>query len=262
MKIAREIKEQSKVTSLDDFLASQEKSTNQNLIEPSSSVAHFQNIHRTRQISNPKLNISQSQNSIYKSDDEELRLEINRLQTALVEKFKGPQKQVSGSQFRTTVRERVHCDSCDNKEFLLKRAKESIRLLKHQLSQCDIEGKPLPSQRTNVFEQSLTIDETRIDDMTLRNSELENIVKHQAQTIAKLQQDLFDMCEHQAIKSKQSQQEYEALQNTCTDIRKKYNDREEKCLNLANQLDMKCGYVSLLEEQLQTLQNQQLSNLK
>ena len=64
-----------------------------------------------------------------------LKEEINHLQHALIDKFKGNQKLVSGAQFRSGGRDPGRCESCEIKEGLLKRSKEHIRSLKFQLQQ-------------------------------------------------------------------------------------------------------------------------------
>ena len=65
----------------------------------------------------------------------ELKDEISRLQHALVDKYRGQQKLVSGAQFRSTAKELSKCEKCDMKDHMIKKAKDQIRSLKFQLSQ-------------------------------------------------------------------------------------------------------------------------------
>lgn len=67
----------------------------------------------------------------------ELKDEISRLQHALVDKYRGQQKLVSGAQFRSTAKELSKCEKCDMKDHMIKKAKDQIRSLKFQLSQTE-----------------------------------------------------------------------------------------------------------------------------
>lgn len=67
----------------------------------------------------------------------ELKDEISRLQHALVDKYRGQQKLVSGAQFRSTAKELSKCEKCDVKDHMIKKAKDQIRSLKFQLSQTE-----------------------------------------------------------------------------------------------------------------------------
>jgi hypothetical protein len=137
-------KETEKVTTLEALLALQSNSHEQvsrtNRSAPQSSQMDHSHSHHTFPSSDPTPRRkfgSQSLPRMNETNPDHLIDEINHLQHALVDKFRGTQKLVSGSQFRSGFKDAVKCEQCEAKDHLLKKTKENVRSLKFQISRLE-----------------------------------------------------------------------------------------------------------------------------
>ena len=74
---------------------------------------------------------SEESQPIEEESTENLQQEINLLQHALINRFRGSQKSVSGCQFRVSGTQKFSkCENCDSRDKALIKAKETIRKLK------------------------------------------------------------------------------------------------------------------------------------
>jgi BMFP domain-containing protein YqiC len=260
MKIAREIKEQGKTTTLEEFLSGQENMTSQsNNIEPSSSMTHFQQIKKsTHRIPSRNMSLSRSSDKINSNtnnnpEDEHLKLEISRLQHALIETFKGPQKSVSGAQFRGVVRERVSCEQCDNKDHIIKRAKENIRSLKYQISQLEdrISGKPMTRSNIPDFNTVTTdLDDGRCEALEQQIKQLEATMNEQTNAKDSLQRELMKVTEQSVLTQKENHDIITQLQAKNSVLLVAMDEKDKHIAMLRTQLDMKSEYTQSLEDQI------------
>eukprot|EP01041_Mallomonas_annulata_P001969 gene1969-3826_t len=86
--------------------------------------------------------------SAYRSFSQE---EVNIPQTVPTERVRGTQKLVSGAGFRASIREQPKCEQCDILELSLHKSRETIRVLKLQISRLEDPYNPqLPPRRKST----------------------------------------------------------------------------------------------------------------
>jgi hypothetical protein len=269
--VAREIE---KVTSLETLLKQQQQqqqgarplksapATDTNISLPVSQSTG--NLESGRRLSGQKLTSSRSGDG-----SDALKDEITHLQSALVDKFRGNQKLVSGAQFRSVSRDPGRCESCESKENLLKKSKENIRSLKFQLRQ--LEDK-LGASTTKKFSrtgsenfdlgvQSLSagaFDELREANDTLRrtiieleqgNSLLNSMMMSERRGASDKEDTLL-----RAVATKD--EIIVALRAELVGAKRNEKEAIDALGSLKSQFQIKVDYANDLEEELATLRNE------
>ena len=270
MKSNRDIaKEIEKVTTLETLLQKQVEQTSRpprtapaTELATSSSMPSFYE-------SQTSLGSSRKMSGRKDSDPDILKQEISSLQHALADKYnKGNQKLVSGAQFRHVGRDPGRCESCENKDALLKKSKESIRSLKFQLRQMeDRLGASTTkkfSRTTSDFDlngsslQSAVVDELREENESLinklkeleqGNSLLNSMLSNERQQASgahnPLRQDL--MTQNETILS---------LRDEIMKSRRTEAESVDQLSMLKTQFEMKLEYAGELEHELNTLRSE------
>jgi len=299
--------ESSKLTTLDALLSSQQANAEQSrrpntaaskmertgaqMLMSASQSALEQASHATGGVSTGRRKFgSQTLPRQTDSHTEVLMDEINHLQSALVDKYRGQQKLVSGAQFRSSGRDPARCDQCDIKDNMLRKSKETIRSLKFQISK--LEDKIFTSkskiERTdslNLSGQSMepteTLNELRqINENYLKKlSELERTNTLLNQLLGSERRERMDqldalnkelLARNESISSlEQSIEKLKIDANAVDDAEKRYASvkaqlglKVEYAGNLERQLEEAARQLQLMQQQADSTVNSSLSNSK
>lgn len=187
--------------------------------------------------------------------------EINHLQHALVDKFRGNQKLVSGAQFRSGFKEPSKCEQCEAKDTLLKKTKENVRSLKFQISRLEdrlYNGKKNDKADLNLTGQSF--EQQGIDDELRKKNE--DLLK-QINDLEKTNQELFrekvnsESAADAALRILHEKDEIiKNLQDEISLLRKNQIEDEKKMSLIKSQLTLKIEYANDLEQKYRDASNE------
>jgi len=197
---------------------------------------------------------------------EALRQEISELQQALIDKFRGSNKMVSGAQFRNSLAPGTHkCDACEGKDNSLKKAKETIRSLRFQLQQTEEKlfsknggagsGQQLPRGMTEDVAQLRTRNEelvARVSGLEFSNSELKQQLEVEKMMQLQNRRDSYQADIDSENDAARRRLEHEETEKLCRSLRDASVENDKMMLQLKDQLNLKCAYAKDLEEMLAT----------
>lgn len=241
-----------KITTLEALLALQSK--NESLPRPNRS-APTNDLPHPSTPSDPTPRRKFGSQSLPRMNDnpDQLIDEINHLQHALVDKFRGNQKLVSGAQFRSGFKE-LKCEQCEAKDNLLKKTKENVRSLKFQISRLEdrlYNGKKTDKSDLNLSGQSLEVQGD--DELRKTNEEL----LKQINDLEKTNQELFrekvnaEATAAEALKIlRDKDQMIKNLQDEISVLKKTQAEDEKKVAMIKNQLTLKIEFANDLEGKL------------
>jgi chromosome segregation ATPase len=182
---------------------------------------------------------------------DQLMDEINHLQHALVDKFRGNQKLVSGSQFRSGFKDAPKCEQCEAKDLLLKKTKENVRSLKFQIHRLEdrIYNGKKNEKDLNLNGQSLEPSASAatgelVEELKKQISELEQM--NATLLREKQSSDITAGSALQLLREKDGT--IETLQNEIAELQKVREEEEKKFGLLKSQLTLKIEYANGLEE--------------
>lgn len=195
---------------------------------------------------------------------EALRQEISELQQALIDKFRGSNKMVSGAQFRNSLAPGAHkCDACEGKDNSLKKAKETIRSLRFQLQQTEEKlfsknggagsGQQLPRGMTEDVAQLRAKNEelaARVSGLEFSNSELKQRVEVEKMLQQQNRRDSFRAEVDSENDAARRRLEHEETEKQCRALRDAAVENDKMMLQLKDQLNLKCAYAKDLEDKL------------
>lgn len=192
---------------------------------------------------------------------EALRREILDLQQALIDKFRGQHKLVSGAQFRGNgPAHAAKCEQCEAKDVSLKKAKETVRSLRFQLSQAEDKlfggkagGASGPTSRSDVVVSALKEENEdlarRVSALERDNTNLSQLLEIEKIRLEKHRRHSF-VCEDEELS--------ERVKKRCEESEQKYKDlldssaeNQVKMIQLKEQLNLKCAYAKGLEDDLE-----------
>jgi hypothetical protein len=181
--------------------------------------------------------------------------EINHLQHALVDKFRGNQKLVSGSQFRSGFKDSLKCEQCEAKDLLLKKTKENVRSLKFQIHRLEDRlyngGNKKNEKDLNLSGQSLEASSAPTEDLI---EELKKQISQLEQTNSTLlrEKQQSDVTAGGALQLLREKDEIIAtLQSEIAGLKKAQEEEEKKLVLLRSQLTLKIEYANELEQKYQ-----------
>lgn len=190
---------------------------------------------------------------------EALRREINGLQQALVDKFRGHNKVVGGAQFRASTQNgNQKCELCESKDNSLKKAKETIRSLRFQLSQAEdkLYGK-ITGEAVQVPQHD-SVSSRELAMLREENEALLTKLHSSEQKVSELTRLLEE--ERQWRRSNDSGEdaaklrlELDESKRKCDDLHEASIEHNKMLLQLKEQLNLKCAYVVDLEKALEEL---------
>lgn len=254
-----------KITTLEALLALQ------NNPEPQPSARPLRSAENPHSLSFPTFPTSDaitrrkhgSQSLPRKSENpDHLMEEINHLQHALVDKFRSNQKLVSGSQFRSGIKDSLKCEQCEAKDLLLKKTKENVRSLKFQIQRLEDRlyngggtsggsGKKNHEKDLNLSGQSLEASSAStgglIEELKKQISELEQM--NATLWREKQQSDLTAGSALQLLREKD--EIVVTLQSEIAELETTREEEEKKLGLLRSQLTLKIDYANDLEQKYQ-----------
>lgn len=245
------------------FDRSNEKTTTSRL-QTSNSEATFQHNN-----SITKRNSDVTEKDSYEFDDD-LKSEIHRLQHALVDKYRGTQKLVAGSQFRTSMKDFIRCENCENREVLYKKAKDTIRSLKFQMTQLEDQIANNESFKMRKNNRDELKDFQELTSLTITNEVLNKkyneLLKQNADLERQLKSALANVLASSELSSLSFDYENrmnklrEEMNSKISDATNKAHDLELQLQSALNDLNESNKHVKDLESQLDHLNRHTESN--
>jgi hypothetical protein len=191
------------------------------------------------------------------TNSDQLIDEINHLQHALVDKFRGTQKLVSGAQFRSGFKDALKCDQCEAKDNLLKKTKENVRSLKFQISRLEdrlYNGNKRPAVDLNLSGQAVSLEPQQGqqgDQVELLKQILE--LEQANQLLMKDKANAEMVADGARLLIREKDERIQSLEDEIARLMKIQSEEEKRVGLLKSQLDLKIEYANDLESKYVTV---------